>query len=839
MQHNILRISTIDIEKFMEIESEFMNDVKRKKLFHKNLDDEEDKIIQNLKKNIEDNNQKIKNYLYNIKNSDAYLIHSVREDVLDKLNEYHKFLYYLKKESNIFKLSNDIVENSIDKVIDSKKSIENFNHELIERRKKEYASFFLKSEINFDDNQKTAIITDDKHNLVVASAGSGKTEVLITRIAYLVFRKQERVEPNRILVLAYQTKAANDIKERLKKRFGIDDVKVKTFHSLGFEILNTAAVKPKLKFNSNNFDFEYTDFITSLYKKEEKDFSFKEKILQYLLSLGNQERLRTESDYETKDEWYNYLKNLSYVALNGTKVKSEGERIILNFFLSHKINGKYIQVRYEYPSYWMNYHDKNGQLKTPKPDFFLPEYDLYIEHWALNENAEVPEWFKNDDPSLEYKRGMQLKIEKFKQHPEYTLLQISYRESKRNDFIEYFKTKLTNEIRRKNPTKDIILSPISYTELVERIWKLGKESIERIPKDIATFITKAKTNGLTPQNINERLEKKTWSPKQKAFSELALVIYKNYEKALNQTDEIDFSDMINQALTILESNQLLYNNSIDHILIDEYQDISSQRYKLIKKLMAKNTNCKLFCVGDDWQSIMGFSGSNLEFFVKFGNYFDNPARTDLSINYRSIKSIVDAGANLIKYNRDAQLAKETRANDIREKKISVYSYFHKNPSTYIQQAAEHCVKKVKQYLQKGYAPQDIYILYREKSPLLKLILDYGYLNDVSIQIDTRSPSSIPLMTVHKSKGLQARTVFILSVNKGLHGIPSEKEDPLIFEPAMETKYKYKEEEERRLFYVALTRAKEDIIIYTQKDNESMFLDEIQNHIDVIDMDFNS
>ena len=99
--------------------------------------------------------------------------------------------------------------------------------------------------------------------------------------------------------------------------------------------------------------------------------------------------------------------------------------------------------------------------------------------------------------------------------------------------------------------------------------------------------------------------------------------------------------MINLAIDELHGHDSLFKNVFDHILIDEYQDISTQRSVLIKALMQKNEDCKLFCVGDDWQSIMGFTGSNLDFFVNFDKYFDHPARTDLTINYRSCKSIVD------------------------------------------------------------------------------------------------------------------------------------------------------------------------------------------------------
>ncbi len=785
----------------------------------KNKDELTNRVI----KELETSNNQIKNILEYIIYEDAYLVYSDRTGILNKLEEYKIILSGLKQKKEIFdKYFNDLVEKSINEVNASRITIENFNKDLIERRKKEYGSLFNKSTAGLNDEQQTAIVTDDKHNLVVAGAGSGKTEVLITRIAYLVLRKEERIAPERILALAFQDKAGKEIEERLRKKFGIE-VKIKTFHSFGYEVLS----KPKLKFENET---EYSEFIAELYKKAEKDPTFQNKLLAYMLHFGDEEVIKQESDFKTKNEWYQYMRNIAYTTLDGKKVKSEGERKIFNFLFTHKISEKYIKFHYEYPAEWMNYKNEKGELKTPKPDFFLPEYSIYIEHWAIDERGNVPEWFDQD-----YRKGMKAKIERFKQQKKYSLIETTYGEFKSNNFINQFENKLIKEIRRKYPDQDFVFTEMGYYEIVERVWKNCEESMKRNPKDIANFITKAKTNGLTPEKILERLEKEKWSPKQKAFAELALVIFRDYEKELRLTNEIDFSDMINQAIVELEKNKSLYENSFDHILIDEYQDISRQRCLLIKALMAKNRNCKLFCVGDDWQSIMGFAGSNLEFLIKFQDFFDHPARTDLSINYRSIRSIVDAGAELIKYNGDGQLKKLTTANNNEEKKIHVFSYPHKNPSTYHQQTAEHCVNMVKEYQMKGYNPQDIMILYRSrKIRLLNRINEYADFNNVNIQEDSKSPRYSPLMTVHKSKGLQAKVVILLCVDRGLYGFPSEIEDPFILEPAMYGKLNKKEEEERRLFYVAITRSKEDIIIYTQKDNESMFLNEIQNYIDVIE-----
>jgi DNA helicase-4 len=292
--------------------------------------------------------------------------------------------------------------------------------------------------------------------------------------------------------------------------------------------------------------------------------------------------------------------------------------------------------------------------------------------------------------------------------------------------------------------------------------------------------------------------------------------------------------MINLAIHELNSQVDLYKNAFDHILIDEYQDISTQRFDLIKALMAKNDGCKLFCVGDDWQSIMGFSGSNLDFFVNFERYFDHPARTDLTINYRSCKSIVDLGADIIKKNGNAQIRKDTIAKNPAQRQIKVYSSTldPRDWKIYYEQMMMHCVDCIDEYLSTGYKPEDILILSRIVKPkvIKGNLLDYARKKKIPISTELNNPHQVHLMSIHKSKGLQARVVFLLDVVKGLYGLPCELENPDIYEPAIKGPKRQREEEERRGFYVAVTRAKEDMIIYTQKYAISDFLEEVREHL---------
>ena len=160
-----------------------------------------------------------------------------------------------------------------------------------------------------------------------------------------------------------------------------------------------------------------------------------------------------------------------------------------------------------------------------------------------------------------------------------------------------------------------------------------------------------------------------------------------------------------------------------------------------------------------------------------------------------------------------------------------------NWKKYYEQMMMHCLNKIELYLKEGYRPEDILILARIVKPNVIRGNFLGYAKDRGIPLSTElnNPNKIHLMTVHKSKGLQARVVFILDVVKGLYGFPCEIENPDIYEPAINGPRRQREEEERRIFYVAATRAKEDLIIYTQKNAMSVFLGEIKEHVVIEEM----
>jgi DNA helicase IV len=772
----------------------------------------------------------------------------VKEDIFldyERRDELERFIDKAKNDISFSMLNQRamhnefvfIVQNLRDKINIESQRILNYNQNFILEKKREYKNLFKKGNLVLDNDQQTAIITDDKHNLVVAGAGSGKTEVLITRIAYLIKRKSDKIKPNKILALAFQNKAAEEIKERLQKRYKID-VEIRTFHSLGKKIIEDVSKRkgsnaPKLKPECSE-DWKYQRYIQTLFNKEvTKNENFQNDIISFMKNYGDEEVIKKREDFEKKEEFYNYQRALTYTALDGTKVKSEAEREILNFFLMHKLNNKDIKIIYENPAEWMRYKNKDGEVIIPKPDFYFPDFDIYLEHWAIGKNGKVPEWFAGDNPTKHYKEAMDIKKKKYLANNK-LLFETTQADYQTGNFHKILAEKFISILKIRQPNKKQVLKSLSYKELVDAVWDCA-QFVKQIPLNTSRFIVIAKTYRLYPKDIKKRLENEIWSPKQYSFAHLANHIYVIYQKEFQKGNYIDFSDMINVAVDFLKQNEDFYKNKYDHILIDEYQDISTQRYEMIKELMNKNSNCKLFCVGDDWQSIMGFAGSNLDFFINFNKYFPHPARTDLIKNYRSIKSIVDVGACIIKNNKIGQIQKKTVSNSEDSKPILVFSSKHQKKfyDRYYQQIAKHCLDKIKEYHTKlKYSYGDFMILMRiaNKKRLRNFISEYAKLLGIPISENVNKPNCVRIMSVHKSKGLQARVVMVLNVDKDLYGFPCELENPEIFMPAIKNNDGLLKQEERRLFYVAVTRAKEEVMIYTQKYSESEFITEIKEFV---------
>jgi DNA helicase IV len=627
-------------------------------------------------------------------------------------------------------------------------------------------------------------------------------------------KKPNNIKPNRILAIAFQAKAKDEIEKRLLQlsnpdRFNVNEVNVRTFHKLGKDICERH-LDQKIPHTRIVNDNEANTKIKEIYEnKLNTDSTFYSLFLNYMKfhntpSINNRNTALREKEL-----------NL-YLAINNTRVNSIAEKVIMDFLLTHKINGEKIEVQYE------------PNLDLFKPDFYLKGFELYIEHWGLSKNGKTPPWFSQS--SEKYKEIKEKKKKWFLENKKMLVetFTYEYNEAKTQEFLTILQNRIIQKLQEKQKTT-FLFTPLNYEEIVEVAWAPYKDPN---PRNITEFIKNAKTYDLTPNRINEKLKSGKWDLKQTTFGLMALEVYRDYEKWLKENNKLDFGDMINKAIEALLQDSHLYYDVFDHILIDEYQDISAQRHKLIKTLLERNPKCKLFCVGDDWQSIMGFAGSNLNYFVNFKEYFTNPVVTKISTNYRSQKVIVDAGAALIKNNGQHQISKMTVSKKPNCKRIKVICSNHSKKywKNYYEQTSEDCAAQILKCIQDGVMPNDILVLSRYKFPrIINCFAEKAGELGISVSYGGKHPrkNQIRLMNVHRCKGLQAKVVFILNVIKDPYGFPCEIEDSSILEPARENYPRQDQnQEERRLFYVALTRAMEELTIYTWEPARSQFLREI-------------
>ncbi len=327
---------------------------------------------------------------------------------------------------------------------------------------------------------------------------------------------------------------------------------------------------------------------------------------------------------------------------------------------------------------------------------------------------------------------------------------------------------------------------------------LNKNTKEQ-EKLLKTFLNLFKVN-----NYN----KKDWlaffkEKKAKNWLILLYAIHILYENEKKQTNSIDFEDMITLATDVVKNSKNFLPYKL--IIIDEFQDASQNRLKLIQEII-KKTNASLCACGDDYQSIYHFQGSDISLFLNFKNIFKGAKYYKLQTTYRTSNELIKTAGNFILKNKN-QIKKELHSNKSIPKPIKIV--YAKNKKQTFQKIINHLPKDA-----------SIFILGRNNFDLKYYNNDYY-----------RKNQNIRFLTIHASKGLEADYVIILNMINDIYGFPSKQKNHYILN-LVNQKLNFPYEEERRLFYVALTRAKKEVYLLTNKNNPSLFIKEIKKEKEV-------
>lgn len=325
-------------------------------------------------------------------------------------------------------------------------------------------------------------------------------------------------------------------------------------------------------------------------------------------------------------------------------------------------------------------------------------------------------------------------------------------------------------------------------KLIKRI--LQEMDIDNLKKLIFTFINLYKSNYNDINYLLNLYQKSHFI--NKIYFKIILEIYHIYNQEIESSNLYDFNDMIKIATNNINNN--IIKTNYKYIIIDEFQDTSLNRFKLIDAIMKQN-NAKIFVVGDDYQSIYRFSGCNLDIFLNFNKLVSNLNIINLDYNYRNPKEIIDVANSFIMQNKN-QIKKETICLKNINKPIKIC--FYKNKRT--------AIEKILKYIDTKY-----------------LILGRNNKDKDLFNVQDK-----PFLTIHKSKGLEEDNIILINLTNNNNSLPSKIKNHKIINKLIKTDY-YPYEEERRLFYVALTRTRNNIYLLVPKSNYSIFIKELMKN----------
>lgn len=403
------------------------------------------------------------------------------------------------------------------------------------------------------------------------------------------------------------------------------------------------------------------------------------------------------------------------------------------------------------------------------------------------------------------------------------------------------KRSLIEHLKEELEKKGFELRPKSDKEVMELL-VAGEENryIRKLLNLICRFISNFKVNGYKAEEF-DRMYHSTQNVRSRLFLDICHECYLEYDRWLKENHVVDFEDMINESARLLrEVKDMKQKLDFKYVIVDEYQDISRQRFDLTKAL-SEVTDAKIIAVGDDWQSIYAFSGSDITLFTKFAEKMGYAKLLKIVKTYRNSQEVIDIAGNFIQKNQE-QIQKRLLSPKNITDPVIIYTYdsTYKGPDGNRRSGANYAmafaVEKVLEELmaykkKDGKVPGPILLLGRyafdgdrlEKSGL------FEYINRGSKVKSVKYPKlDITFMTAHSSKGLGYDDVIIINGKNETYGFPSKIEDDPVLAFVIKGDRSIEYAEERRLFYVAMTRTKNRVFCVAPEQNPSEFLLEIKH-----------
>lgn len=664
--------------------------------------------------------------------------------------------------------------------------------------------------------QRLAIVDDSYRTLVIASAGSGKTTTLLGKYVFLL--KEGLATPRDILVLAFNKAIQQEIEKKIKKlvqkiRFPLSArPEVYTFHGFGYNLIEKAEGRKRVDLlaESSSDGLLDTANVRKIIDKAKGQYPKIEEWISLFRAVCPyhqiEEFAQNEREYKEAIGTYPY-KRESFPSNRDSDfheqripsldkrywVRSQQELAIINSLIK-----KGVKVEYEKPY-------PGGDIT---PDFYYPDIGLWHEHFAIRRDG------TSHLPGYEEKYRQKMKF--YKQRRGNFLFTYSY---------EYYDGTVLKKIFRKLKEKGISFDPLPRETIENRLEELYTDDTYNL---IAKSIKLAKANDLSSEELSDRLRRLRDRTRSWLFERFFLPLLKTYEGILRENDTIDFEDMILRPTRYLSGAnraRSLLPSRYKYVLVDEFQDISGSRKNFLARIL--DPESRLFVVGDDWQSIYRFTGSNSMVMREFlesesplvsrdwmysrKGISHKPKVYRIQETFRNCKPISDVASEFIQKN-PTQIRKSVRARQPEDDSPAVYvcsvdGYNNEN------------LKRVLDLISKSDKKKGVSILGRKNREIATISL--------KALMAHRRDLKIKKGTIHRAKGLGDDIVILVGMDSGMKGFPNcAGEDPLIsiFLPPGDG---YPNSEERRVMYVAMTRAKEKVFLVNQSVQPSSFLEEVK------------
>ena len=659
-----------------------------------------------------------------------------------------------------------------------------------------------------DPQQRDSIVKLEDNCLVIASAGSGKTSTIVSKAKYLV--EKQHILPSKILLLTYTKKAANELFERMN----IEGINSGTFHSLAYRIIaETTGQAPSIC----DADVPLNVFQKLVVESEE----FLHAIDNYIINL--QSLMKLEHDYLDAFAYFEDRKKYGIQALfpdvDGKIIftRSEEEKRLCSILTRLGVLFRY---ECDYP-----FNTRTPERRQYKPDFTIYFKDaqgewqrIYLEHFAVDAYNQVPRWFGEGTKggwkaaNQKYHEGIAWKRETHQQY--HTTLIETTSADFRNGTVE---AKLREQLTRYG----VPIKERTDKELYEMLVKRNRQLEKTVFTLLLSFITLMKANEKTIDGLLEETKPEDGhmpsineQRNRYILTEIVKPFFDTYQKELEKNYEIDFTDAIIWATKICREGLW---KQYDYILVDEFQDISIDRYKLLQALRSDKPKTKLYCVGDDWQSIFRFAGSDMALFYEFEKYFGFTELCKIETTYRFHQPLIDKSSDFVMKNPE-------------QKKKSIRTPEGDTKHTYLNfvkcESEDDSVKnKVEEIVSSLPPDEEVLLMGRYNYDAMSVGFTGKIANNdnrIKVKIAGRE---LFFLSVHSAKGLEADHVILVNCNQGAYGFPSLIEDDPILDFVLSRGESYPFAEERRLFYVAMTRAKKRMYVLYDEKKPSPFISE--------------